>query len=144
MGRRPNWRTPVFETTSAPNAHLLVKVRTPFGVFTPGDGRTQCKVKARSTGRRCRQNAVQGSQCCKVHGGLRYLDKRIKEQGGPLVSAKSVPVGMQPRRYDCASAFILDDLAAHLPMHERSGFSKLGLGARGRKLAEIAKRELNR
>jgi len=43
--------------------------RTSFGDFSPGSGRTQCRCIARSTGLRCRQDAVQGVTACRSHGG---------------------------------------------------------------------------
>lgn len=44
--------------------------RTSFGDFSPGSGRVQCRCIARSTGERCRCDAVQGVTACRSHGGL--------------------------------------------------------------------------
>jgi hypothetical protein len=44
--------------------------RTPFGDFSEGSGRRQCRCIARSTGERCRRDAVQGVTACQSHGGL--------------------------------------------------------------------------
>lgn len=143
MVNRPTWRTPAFETKAAPNAHILKRVRTPFGQFVDGDGRTQCKAVARSTGLRCRQNAIQGAECCQFHGGLRYLERRIAKAGG-RVAAHCVPTPNVKRRYDVACAFELDHLSDKLSKAERTELSQMGLSARGRKLQEVARRELNR
>ena len=139
MSRRPSWRTPCFSHPGTDNGHILKKVRTPFGVFTEGDGRVQCKAIARRTGERCLQNAIQGAQCCRSHGGKRNLQGLI-DQSSPRVSKHSrvVPTNLK-RQIDVHSAFMID-LEHMIPMPERAEFAKLGLSARGRKLQALARR----
>lgn len=141
MARRPKWRTPARKSrTDAPNAHLLPLVRTSFGVFTPGDGRTQCKAIARKTGVRCMCNAVQGAKVCRAHQGMHNLKARIKALGGPQVSKRSVPVGMTRRRIECTQAASLADLEAFATSEEKNELKKWSMSARGRILAKIASR----
>jgi hypothetical protein len=44
--------------------------RTSFGDFSEGSGRRQCRCIARSTGERCRADAVATTTACRIHGGL--------------------------------------------------------------------------
>jgi hypothetical protein len=62
---RPSWRLPKI-ITGNPNA------RFPGYVSKFGDGhpsRRQCIAKARSTGKQCKQDAMQGASTCHMHGG---------------------------------------------------------------------------
>jgi hypothetical protein len=59
---------------------MLAK-RTKFGDFSPGSGRRQCIAIARSTGQRCRRDAVQGSQRCRSHGGVNGIRFRLAALG---------------------------------------------------------------
>jgi hypothetical protein len=139
MTKRPRWRTPSQFGDFKGNGEILKRVRTSFGVFTEGDGRTQCKAVSRATGQRCRCNAVQGREVCRSHGGTRNL-QRLIEQSGPRVSKRScVSPNNLKRQIDVHGAFMID-LEHMIPTNERAEFAKLGLGARGRKLAQIASR----
>jgi hypothetical protein len=54
--------------------------RTSFSDFSPGSGRTQCRCIARSTGERCRHDAVQGVTACRTHGGTAGAVTRAKHR----------------------------------------------------------------
>jgi hypothetical protein len=67
---RPSWRLP---------KHGGPKNRTFSGYISRfGDGhpsRVRCKAIARTTGERCRRDALQGAVCCQAHGGHRQAYK---------------------------------------------------------------------
>ncbi len=143
MPRRPDYRTPAYIHPGNPNPELLRKVRTPFGCFTEGDGRTQCESVARSTGERCRCNAVKGTTRCKVHGGMWRLEETIAKQG-PHIAKHSQIDRKRSRQYDIACAYALDELSPKLAQSEKGQHHCRSLSARGRKLRALAQRELNR
>lgn len=81
--------------------------RTSFSDFSPGSGRCQCRAIARSTGERCRRDAVQGVSCCASHRGL-AVAVRIARKRNPkirLVNATAT------RRALAAVAFAARDTA---------------------------------
>lgn len=144
MAKRPTYRTPVNVHPGTDNGHILRRVRTPWTDFSPESGRLQCKAVARSTGERCKIAAIQGRECCRMHGGMRYLDKLVRQQGGPRIAEKARVCRPIARQYDVACSFALADLEAKLSKTERREFRQLSLSARGRKLQEVARRELAR
>lgn len=60
---------------------MLAK-RSSFGDFTPGNGRTRCKAKAKTTGARCRCDAIGGTTRCKAHGGIAYAMRKLRQERG--------------------------------------------------------------
>jgi hypothetical protein len=73
---RPRWRVPT--SSGTPNARPIAG-RSTWGAFEPGNGRTQCKAVARSTGKRCGLDALQGATACRVHGGYGLAYRRQRE-----------------------------------------------------------------
>ena len=74
MPMRPDWRLPLgnFKGRSAFPANF---------VHSAGlADKRQCKAMARSTGKQCRQPAMQGATCCRMHGGHKqaYKAERAK------------------------------------------------------------------
>ena len=145
MSRRPAYRTPSTTSAGNPNPELLRKVRSSWTDFSEGSGRFQCIAVARSTGARCRCNAVRHARTCKVHGGMRNLAAKIAKEG-PIVAKRSKPCRAVARQYDVACAFALDDPSdsgIQTPKIEKGPHGKPSLSARGRKLAALAARQLN-
>jgi hypothetical protein len=52
--------------------------RTSFSDFSEGSGRRQCTCIARSTGERCRRDAVGGVASCPSHRGLAHAVTKAK------------------------------------------------------------------
>lgn len=73
---RPRWRVPT--SSGTPNARPIAG-RSTWGAFEPGNGRTQCKAVARSTGKRCGLDALQGATACRCHGGYALAHRRQRE-----------------------------------------------------------------
>lgn len=68
---RPKWRAPyVIGPGNGPITPALLAKRTSFGDFSPGSGRVQCEAVSKSTGERCRRDAVQGVSTCRAHKGV--------------------------------------------------------------------------
>jgi hypothetical protein len=77
---RPAWR--VATSSATPRKPIIPPApdkRSAWGDFTPGNGRTQCKALARSTGKRCGHDALQGATACRVHGGFAMAYRRQRE-----------------------------------------------------------------
>jgi hypothetical protein len=66
MGNRPHWRLPM---TKGKGQKAFPGYQSRFGDGHPN--RTQCNAVARTTGQRCRKDALQGAFCCQSHGGHR-------------------------------------------------------------------------
>jgi hypothetical protein len=77
--------------------------RTAFGDFSPGSGRRQCVSIAKSTGERCKRDAVNGADHCRTHRGVRTALARLKRRLGD--KAQRVDNGAQARRALCAIVF---------------------------------------
>ena len=67
---RPNWRFRLGSGREKGCSAVFPGYRSKFGDGHPS--RKQCIAKARSTGQRCRHDAVHGASCCHVHGGHRW------------------------------------------------------------------------
>lgn len=79
---RPRWAAPKRDyPTRVDPAPAFMVARSTFGDFSEGSGRRQCKSVARSTGERCRRDAVQGCERCGTHGGLTTIGKRLAKLG---------------------------------------------------------------
>ena len=141
---RPSWMTPsrIYPKKTPENFWMLKQRAVKLHDLTK---HRQCEATAKSTGMRCQCTAVTGANCCVKHGGNRYLEKRIQKVGGPMQRKHSV-VSLSgqniKKRLDVGAAFALEkEIGQHcLPIQTRSELASMGLGARGRKLMEIAAR----
>ena len=141
---RPSWMTPSkpYPKQTPKNWWMVVQKRPKFHDFSV---MRQCEGTVRSTGLRCKCVCVTGSDYCCKHGGIRNLEKRIQKIGGPQQRKRSV-VSLSgqniKKRLDVGAAFLLEkEIGQHcLPIHQRKELAEMGLGARGRKLMEIAAR----
>lgn len=90
MRRRPHWlakrRPGIPEPGKAPPSAMLAR-RSSFGDFTPGNGRTQCGAIAKSTGLRCRKDAIGGTARCEAHKGIAAAMAKARARGERLVRA---------------------------------------------------------
>src|SRR5262245_3252426 len=68
---RPHWAASRGHGPKDPDASAMLRKRTSFGDFTPGNGRVQCSASTRA-GERCRNDALHGATRCRVHGGARW------------------------------------------------------------------------
>lgn len=78
---RPSWAAPKFDYPSRVDpAPAFMVARSGFGDFAPGSGRRQCVAIAKH-GERCRCDAVQGSERCRVHRGMQSIGSRLAKLG---------------------------------------------------------------
>jgi hypothetical protein len=83
-----------------------------------GDGhpnRTQCVAIARGTGVRCRNDAIQGASCCRVHGGHRHGRIAAEKLHGRdrVIVTKS---GKSARRKSLATLGVTERIPEGLPI----------------------------
>jgi predicted mannosyl-3-phosphoglycerate phosphatase (HAD superfamily) len=66
---KPLWAASRGHGPASADIAPVVERRSGWGDFTPGNGRVQCDVIARTTGKRCGNDALHGSSRCRMHGG---------------------------------------------------------------------------
>ena len=82
MSRRcPMWRAPKIVMGARPMSQAMLAKRSSFSDFTPGNGRKQCIAIVKSTGARCRKDAIGGTIRCQSHRGIREARRMLREQG---------------------------------------------------------------
>ena len=90
---RPMWRIRLANGRERGCDAVFLGYRSRFGDGHPG--RRQCIATARSTGKRCKNDCIQGATCCRVHGGHRIGYRAAIKRLGPgvisLASGRNAP-----------------------------------------------------
>jgi len=78
---RPSWLPPRINypreaSEAAIIGPLMLSRRTWLCDFSPGSGRRQCHSVTKATGKRCRNDCVQGFDRCRFHGAKRRTPER--------------------------------------------------------------------
>ena len=102
MRYRPSWeakRKRGFKQPGKPVPSAMLARRSSFGDFSEGTGRRQCAAMSRQSGKRCRKDAVGGTNRCKTHGGVSWAVRKAMSEGRTVrrASSKSVVDSMKIR-----------------------------------------------